>query len=117
MTEDLSVEHRPITSLFPGVNHGTMAEYELRPGQVEFFHEHGYLSGVRILSDEQVQALRQELARLLDASEVPRVLLVRHYPFRVVYEEFLHDGWSEARDTLNHVPDWILCPFDVRKVG
>jgi ectoine hydroxylase-related dioxygenase (phytanoyl-CoA dioxygenase family) len=55
-----------------------MAEYELHPEQVEFFHEFGYLSGVRILSDEQVEALRQELARLLDASPEDRGLFYEY---------------------------------------
>jgi hypothetical protein len=59
MIHDLSVEHHPISSLFPDVNHRTLAEYKLHRKQVDFFHEYGYLSGVRILSDEQVEALRQ----------------------------------------------------------
>src|SRR3979411_1324293 len=67
MIHDLSVEHHPISSRFPDVNHRTLAEYQLQPKQVDFFHEYGYLSGVRILSDEQVEALRQELGRRLDA--------------------------------------------------
>ena len=29
-----------------------MAGYALRPEQIGFFNEHGYLSGVRILSDD-----------------------------------------------------------------
>jgi len=78
MIHDLSVEHHPISSLFPDVNHRTLAEYQLHPGQVDFFHEYGYLSGVRILSDEQVEALRLELARLLDASPEERGLFYEY---------------------------------------
>ena len=79
MTQDLSLEHGPISSLFPNVNHRTIAEYELRSEQVDFFREYGYLSGLRILSDEQVEALRQELARLLDASGEDRELFYEYH--------------------------------------
>src|SRR5436305_9147582 len=72
MIHDLSVEHHTISSLVPDVNHRTLAQYQLHPKQVDFFHEYGYLSGVRILSDEQLEALGQELARLLDASAEER---------------------------------------------
>ena len=63
MIQDLSVEHWPVSSLFPAVNDRTIAVYELHPKQVDFFNEYGYLSGVRILSDEQVEGLREELTR------------------------------------------------------
>src|SRR5947207_959972 len=78
MIHDLSVEHHSISSLFPDVNHRTLAEYQLHPKQVDFFHEYGYLSGVRILSDEQLEALGQELARLLDASPEERALFYEY---------------------------------------
>jgi len=78
MTRDLSVEHHPISSLFPDVNHRTPAEYHLNPQQVDFFHEHGYLSGIRILSEEQVEALRQQLAGLLEASPEERGLFYEY---------------------------------------
>jgi len=62
MIHDLSLEHHPIGSLFPDVNHQTLTGYELDPTQIDFFHEYGYLRGVRILSDEQLGTLTQELA-------------------------------------------------------
>lgn len=78
MIRDLSIEHQPIGSLFSAGNQRTMAEYQLQPTQIEFFHEYGYLSGIRILSDEQVEALRRELARVLDASPEDRELFYEY---------------------------------------
>lgn len=40
--------------------------YRLTDEQVRFFHEQGYLQGVRILDDRQIETLRKELAGLLD---------------------------------------------------
>jgi len=68
MAQDLSIHHHLISSLFPEATPCTTTQYELRTEQIEFFHEHGYLAGIRILSEEQVEALREELARLLDAT-------------------------------------------------
>jgi ectoine hydroxylase-related dioxygenase (phytanoyl-CoA dioxygenase family) len=69
MTEDLSTRHGPIGSLFriPETAEG-WARYRLRDEQVEFFREHGYVAGVRVLSEEQVEQLCAELGELIDPS-------------------------------------------------
>jgi ectoine hydroxylase-related dioxygenase (phytanoyl-CoA dioxygenase family) len=63
--QDLSQHHRPIGNLLrsTAVN---LDGYRLKPEQIEFFNEHGYVSGIRILDEEQVEILRQELAGLVD---------------------------------------------------
>ena len=69
MTEDLSTRHGPIGSLFrQPATAGEWARYRLSDEQVESFRERGYLAGVRVLSDEQVEALRAELSELIDPS-------------------------------------------------
>jgi ectoine hydroxylase-related dioxygenase (phytanoyl-CoA dioxygenase family) len=78
MTQDLSTYDRFVGSLFADVDPGNAADYELRREQIEFFNDHGHLSGIRVLSDEQVEALRQELARLLDAQPEERELFYEY---------------------------------------
>src|SRR5438094_7698998 len=63
MTDDLSKHHRPITTLF---NTDHAEQYHLTNDQIEFFHTNGYLAGIRLLNDEQIEALRLELAALSD---------------------------------------------------
>jgi ectoine hydroxylase-related dioxygenase (phytanoyl-CoA dioxygenase family) len=66
MAADLSQHHDYLTRLFPRYDNGQdLGSYRLSDEQVAFFHENGYLSGIRILTDEQVQALRQELSEFL----------------------------------------------------
>jgi ectoine hydroxylase-related dioxygenase (phytanoyl-CoA dioxygenase family) len=65
MIEDLSRYHRPITTLFMR-SENELEQYRLTQDQIEFFHAHGYLAGIRILNDEQIEALRAELAGLID---------------------------------------------------
>lgn len=67
MTDDLSRFHHPITDLFPRAGDDAQRRrHRLTNDQIEFFHTHGYLAGVRILDDAQVDALRAELAQLTD---------------------------------------------------
>src|SRR3954451_12736071 len=60
MVRDLSEVHEPIGRL------GQSEPVPLTPEQIAFFHEHGYLAGVRILAAAQVETLQGELARLAD---------------------------------------------------
>ena len=66
MTADLSQFHHPITALFPRLDGSDTAEYRLSDEQVAFFHENGYLTGVRILTDAQIEALRAELSQFFE---------------------------------------------------
>jgi len=62
MPRDLAQDHQPISDLFRQPT--SAAEWDalrLSDEQVAFFEENGYLSGVRLLSDEQVDVLRDEL--------------------------------------------------------
>jgi len=62
MAVDLSTRHELAGSLFqlPTTREAWRA-LRLSQEQVEFYEQQGYLPGVRLLSDEQVEALREEL--------------------------------------------------------
>ncbi|HWE37546.1 MAG TPA: phytanoyl-CoA dioxygenase family protein [Isosphaeraceae bacterium] len=63
MSDDLSSASGPITDLFPRPRSPEdWARYRLSEEQVRSFHEQGFLGGVRVLDDAQVEALRGELA-------------------------------------------------------
>jgi ectoine hydroxylase-related dioxygenase (phytanoyl-CoA dioxygenase family) len=67
MVADLSQKHQTVSTLFPWPKSPSEWEqYRLSDEQVSFFHENGYLSKVRLLSDEQVELLREELSELFD---------------------------------------------------
>ncbi|GAB5518230.1 MAG: hypothetical protein RhofKO_04810 [Rhodothermales bacterium] len=69
MALDLSTYHEPITDLFP--RPAQPAEYEsfrLTDEQVAHYQREGYVSGIRVLTDAQIDTLRAELDTLFDAS-------------------------------------------------
>jgi ectoine hydroxylase-related dioxygenase (phytanoyl-CoA dioxygenase family) len=86
MSRDLSQMHEPVGTLFP--SDGSDA-FRLSDDQVRFFDEHGYLGGVRVLSDEQVETLRDELAELLDPD----------HPGQELWYEY-HSNESSDPDTV-----------------
>src|SRR5262249_46938232 len=67
MVADLSHHSPPITDFVKlPTTPDAWAKYRLSDEQVAFFHENGYLAGVRILDDRQIEQLRGELTGLMD---------------------------------------------------
>jgi hypothetical protein len=63
--EDLSKKHGLITKMFSWPKSSDEWEqYKLTGEQVEFFNEKGYLAGIPMLNEEQVDKLRNELSAL-----------------------------------------------------
>jgi ectoine hydroxylase-related dioxygenase (phytanoyl-CoA dioxygenase family) len=65
LKDDLSFYHYPLTRLFAGP--GTReewAEYRLSDEQVACYREQGYVSGIPVLDERRVDALRDELTAL-----------------------------------------------------
>ncbi len=64
---DLSQFHRPVSDLFVSTaSDQERTKWKLSPKQVAFFHEHGYVVGPKVLTDLQIDRLRQELATLTE---------------------------------------------------
>lgn len=67
MTEDLSIHHQPISDLFASPTSAREWDhYRLTTQQLEFYELNGFLAGIRILSEAQVEVLRAELAQLVN---------------------------------------------------
>ena len=67
MAPDLSRHHEPIIKLFKWPsNADDWNQYRLTDDQIDFFHQYGYLAGIRLLDDKQTVVLRDELAELID---------------------------------------------------
>jgi len=80
MAEDLSTKHHLITNLFsrPATD-ADCQSLRLTDDQVEFYHENGYLSGIRLLTGEQVAVLRGELDELTNPNHDGRELFYEYH--------------------------------------
>lgn len=63
MHSDLSTTHAPVTDLFASAQNAEA--FQISEEQVAFFRENGYLSGIKMLRNEQIAVLREQLAGLL----------------------------------------------------
>jgi hypothetical protein len=88
---DLSTRHEPVTDLFPrAASPSDWQQYRLSDEQVAQFNRDGFLPGVRILNERQIETLRTELADLVKAG---------------------HDGaelWYEYHSNESGDPDAVL---------
>jgi len=79
MTVDLSRYHQPLTNLFPCLsNNEQLTQFKLTGEQLEFYHANGYLSGVRLLDDDQIDVLRDELTELTNPDHPGRPLFYEY---------------------------------------
>ena len=62
--DDLANYSRPITDLFPS-SHDPVP-YQLSAGQIASFHRDGFLAGIPVLNEQQIEVLKAELAELTE---------------------------------------------------
>ena len=93
MAQDLSTHHNLIGNLFeqPGTREEWDA-YRLSDEQVEFYRENGYLAGIRLLDDHQIEVLRKELSELVDPS----------HPGNELFYEFNSNESADPEKILFH---------------
>ncbi len=102
MIPDLSEHPVPIDpSLSRPVRREELDRYRLSDEQVAFFHENGYLKGVRILTDEEMESLRGELQGLFDP----------HHPGNGLFHEFHTNESTDPTRVLFHaLGAWRIAP-------
>lgn len=102
MIDDLSRYHSPVSDLFPKpVTVQEWEAYRLSDEQVAFYRENGYLAGIRILSDDQIDALRRELAALVDPA----------HPGHKLFYEFNANESADPEQILFHaLGAWRITP-------
>jgi ectoine hydroxylase-related dioxygenase (phytanoyl-CoA dioxygenase family) len=90
MTVDLSTRHELVGDLVSlPKTRDEWERYKLTEEQVAFYHEQGYLAGVRILNDDQIAKLRAELIEFFDPQ----------HPGHELWYEY-HTNESNKADTV-----------------
>jgi ectoine hydroxylase-related dioxygenase (phytanoyl-CoA dioxygenase family) len=102
MFTDLSQQHSPITNVFsqPCTTDDSIS-HRLTDNQIDFFHEHGYLAGLRVLSDDQIEILRSELAELIDPN---------HPGHELFYEFHSNESTDPSMVLLHALGAWRISP-------
>ncbi|MEK6281622.1 MAG: phytanoyl-CoA dioxygenase family protein [Acidobacteriota bacterium] len=102
MSEDLSPYHQPIGDLFARPNSLREWEaYRLTDEQVAFYKTNGYLAGIRMLDDAQLDVLRSQLAELINPAT----------PSRDLFYEYNTNESSDPTKVLFHaLGAWRVAP-------
>jgi ectoine hydroxylase-related dioxygenase (phytanoyl-CoA dioxygenase family) len=102
MIEDLSLKHAPVSDLFPKrITREEWELYRVSDEHVEFYREHGYVAGIRMLNDEQIEALRRELAALVDPA---------HPGHDLFYEFNANESADPDRILFHALGAWRIMP-------
>ena len=100
MVADLSRHHSSIADLFKWpAGADEWNQYRLTEDQIEFFHTNGYLSGIRLLNDEQIETLRAELAELIDPA---------HPGHRLFYEFHTNESTDPSTSLFHALGAWRI---------
>ena len=101
-TKDLSQVHQLASDLFQWPKSTKDWEkYMLSDQQVAFFNENGYLAGIKMLEDAQINFLRNELTEIADV----------HHPGHKFYYEFHSNESSDPSTILFHaLGAWRIGP-------
>ncbi len=87
---DLADYHEMVSELFKQPkSREEWDQYRLTDEQVAHFHEFGYLSGIKLLEDDQIEVLRSQLAEVIDPK----------HPAHNLFYEF-HSNESEDSDSI-----------------
>lgn len=102
MNPDLSTYHQPVGNLLTlPTNPEEWEAYRLSAEQVAFFHEHGYLAGLRILDETQIEQLRAELAELMNPA---------HPQHHLFYEFHSNESVDPNRVLFHALGAWRIAP-------
>src|SRR5258708_39666847 len=102
MTTDLAKHHAPLTRLFQrAITSAEWREYALTEDQINFFNRNGYLAGIRLLNDEQIETLRAELAGLTDPN---------HPGNNLFYEFHSNESRDPSKELFHALRAWRIAP-------
>jgi len=100
--KDLSEIHKPVTNLFPWPKtEGDWDQYRLTKDQVNFFNENGYLAGIKMLDEKQIDLLRKDVMELANPS----------HPGNSLFYEYNSNESTDPETILFHaLGAWRITP-------
>src|SRR5688500_6472963 len=91
--QDLSKVHRLISNMLKRPSSAAEWEqYKLSKEQIEFYNEYGYISNIKLLDEEQIEKLKEELSEIVDPS----------HPGNSLFYQFASNESSDPNTVLFH---------------
>ena len=98
--EDLSNYEHPVSGMFPpAITAEDFKKNKLTDQQIAFFHENGYLSGIKVLEEWQVDELNKELLKIMD---------VNHPGHHLLYEFHTNESTDPDKVLFHALGHWRM---------
>ncbi|HSU27982.1 MAG TPA: phytanoyl-CoA dioxygenase family protein [Chitinophagaceae bacterium] len=102
MLNDLSKIHQLIGDIFRWPSEqAEWEQYKLSDEQIQFFRENGYLSGIKMLDEKQVERIREELTKIADP---------QHPGNELFYEFHSNESTDPATILFHALGAWRITP-------
>jgi ectoine hydroxylase-related dioxygenase (phytanoyl-CoA dioxygenase family) len=99
---DLSNYAHPVSELFHlPITAKEWDNYKLTDQQIAFFHENGYLSGIKVLEEWQVDELNKELTEIMD---------INHPGHNLLYEFHSNESTDPDKVLFHALGHWRMTP-------
>jgi len=100
--KDLSTIHELVSHLFQWpASPEEWKQYKLSNDQVEFFRENGFLSGVKMLDEKQIETIRNELGEIADPE---------HPGHKLFYEFHSNESTDPSTILFHALGAWRITP-------
>jgi len=100
--KDLSSVHSLVSDLFKWpAKESEWENYHLSKEQVDFFHDNGYVAGVKMLDEKQIEQLKTELSELAD---------IKHPGHKLFYEFHSNESADPGTILFHALGAWRITP-------
>jgi len=100
-------------------NKSDWAKYRLSDEQVQFFKRNGYLTNIKLLEEDQVEQLREELLQIMDPSDEKHDLLYEFHsnesedPGRVIFHSLGHWRMTPGFHDILWNPSYVMAAYQL----
>ncbi len=118
--KDLADYHGPLSDFFKlPKTADEWDQYRLSDEQVEHFHEYGYLSGIKMLDDDHINILRNELIELMDPKHPAHHLFYEYHsnesqdPNSVLFHSLGHWRITTGFHDVMYNPAFVMAAYQL----
>ena len=98
--KDLSTVHELVSDIFKWpATAAEWEEYKLSDEQVDFFNENGFVSGIKLLDEKQIEIIRNELAQIADP---------KHEGHELFYEFHSNESTDPSTILFHALGEWRI---------
>ena len=120
MERDLAQYSKLVSKMFKWPeNKSDWAKYRLSEEQVDFFNKEGYLSNIKLLEEDQVEQLREELLTIMDPKSPNHDLLYEFHsnesedPNRVIFHSLGHWRMTPGFHDVLWNPAYVMAAYQL----